>query len=104
MKTFDPIATPLCRSGITDSAVYLEKVLEKITEKFPNFSINNLVISLEGKFPKLAPKHENIQENIARLLGLEIDQVGLTYTTGEELTDFGKGLGLRCLVQILVNV
>jgi 2-C-methyl-D-erythritol 2,4-cyclodiphosphate synthase len=37
---------------------------------------------------------------VASLLSLQIDHVGLTATTGEGLTSFGKGDGIQALVII----
>lgn len=103
-KTFDPIAAPLCKSGITDSSIYLQETLKLITKNRPNFRIKNIIISLECIKPKIAKSHDLITKNIAKLLNINISQIGLTYTTGENLTDFGKGLGIRSTVQILVEI
>jgi len=102
-KTFDSFAGLMCKNGVTDSVHYLDESLAIATEKFPKFQIQNLVISLECLQPKLAPKHEKIVKNLAFILNLNEDQIGLTYTTGEGLTEFGKGFGVRCLVQILTT-
>jgi 2-C-methyl-D-erythritol 2,4-cyclodiphosphate synthase len=37
-----------------------------------------------------------MRENIARVMGLKIEQVGITATSGEGLTDFGCGVGVQC--------
>ncbi len=103
-KTLDTFADEMCKSGITDSAKYVKKSLAIAKEKFLNFQIKNVAISLECKIPKIAPAHDQIQENVAQILDLKKDQVGLTYTTGEELTEFGKGNGVRCLVEVLVKI
>lgn len=98
-KTLDDFADKMCKEGIMNSQKYVERALEIAKEKFPNFAFQNLVISLECKFPKLVPKHDEIVKNCARVLGIEKNKVGLTYTSGEGLSDFGKGLGVRCLVE-----
>jgi 2-C-methyl-D-erythritol 2,4-cyclodiphosphate synthase len=101
VKTFDSFARLMYKNGVTDSVEYLRESLAIASEKFAGFKIQNLVISLECLIPKIAPKHESIVKNLAYILDLNEDQIGLTYTTGENLTDFGKGLGVRCSVQIL---
>lgn len=85
-------ADKLCRQGITDSVAYLKLALESMPE---GASIRHLSISLEGKRPKLSPHIPAIKEQIASLLGIPVRAVGLTATTGEGLTDFGRGLGLQ---------
>jgi 2-C-methyl-D-erythritol 2,4-cyclodiphosphate synthase len=87
------IADDLClRDGITDSELYLREAL-KILE---NQKITHIAISLEGKKPKFKDKILAMRENIAKVTGINISQVGITATSGEGLTDFGCGVGVRC--------
>jgi 2-C-methyl-D-erythritol 2,4-cyclodiphosphate synthase len=94
----------MCKNGITDSAEYVRKSLGIIRSKFPNFRILNVVISLECLIPKITPQHDAIQENVAGILEVGKNQVGLMYTTGEGLSEYGKGKGIKCLVEVLVYV
>lgn len=43
-----------------------------------------------------------MRENIARLLGIAPEAVGITATSGEGLTDFGRGLGISvfCILTV----
>jgi 2-C-methyl-D-erythritol 4-phosphate cytidylyltransferase/2-C-methyl-D-erythritol 2,4-cyclodiphosphate synthase len=102
--TFDTFASKMCKNGITNSAEYLAKSLSIAQQKFPKFSLQNCIISLEGSRPKISPVHNEIISSLAKLLNISQEKIGLTYTTGENLTDFGKGLGMHCLVEILVEV
>jgi len=92
-KSLGFYADPLCSKGIKNSAVYLKIVLEIIKEK--GFKINNIGIMVEGKKPRLDKYEELIKEKIASLCNIEHTQVGLTVTSGEELTAFGKGEGVQ---------
>ncbi|MDH3324937.1 MAG: 2-C-methyl-D-erythritol 2,4-cyclodiphosphate synthase, partial [Candidatus Peregrinibacteria bacterium] len=103
-KTLDSFADEMCKDGITDSREYLKKALEIVQKKFEGFEIFNVVISLECKMPKIAPRHDEVQESLAELLGIEVDKVGLTYTTGEGLSCFGEGKGVRALVKVLAKI
>ena len=85
------IADNLCKQGITDSAEYLKVGLESLGNK----QISHVSISIECKTPKISPNIDKMKKNIADLLKLEIDDIGITATTGEGLTDFGKGLGIQ---------
>ncbi len=83
------VADELCKQGITDSEVYLKKALEDL-----KYEIIHLSISIECKTPKIAPKIEEMRANIARILNIKENEVGITATTGEGLTDFGRGKGI----------
>ncbi len=102
-KTFDEFATPMCKSGITDSQKYLEKTMEIVRNKYPKFKIINVVFSLEGKYPKLAPRHEDMVESLKNILSISDERIGITYTSGEGLTSFGRGVGLYCLCNIFIQ-
>jgi 2-C-methyl-D-erythritol 2,4-cyclodiphosphate synthase len=85
----------LClKQGITDSSKYLEIALEDLKKN--KLEIVHIALAIEGKRPKLLPHYQAIRENLARLVGIEPAQVGVMATTGEELTPFGKGLGVQC--------
>ena len=68
--------------------------LNRLEEK--NCKINNIGIMIEAKKPKLEPWHDKIKESLSELLKINKSQIGLTFTSGEDLTDFGKGLGIQC--------
>jgi|GEM_PF-200573 len=102
-KTFDPIAAPICKAGDTNSQSYLTATLEHLTINHQPFTIHQLLISLEGSQPRIAPKHEAIVNNLATLLNIKPERIGLTYTTGEGLSDYGKGLGMHCHVLVTLS-
>ena len=103
-KTLAHIAYEICKKWITDSREYLKETLTIILAKHPDFEIQNVSFSLECKIPKISPIHDEIQENIAKLLCLNIEQVWLNYHTWEKLSDYGKWLGIKCLCSILVTL
>ncbi len=84
------IADELCKAGITDSKVYLDKALESLGTK----SIVHVSITLEGKRPLLAPHIDTIRCALSRILAISQDSIGLTATSGEGLTAFGRGEGI----------
>ncbi len=87
------VAIDLChKDGITDSQVYLEKALEFLkTQK-----VQHVALTIEGKRPRFQKRVDEMRRNIARVMNLRLDQVGLTVTSGDGLTDFGCGEGLQC--------
>jgi 2-C-methyl-D-erythritol 2,4-cyclodiphosphate synthase len=93
-----PLADQLCQQGITDSVAYLQEALKDLR----GWQISHVSIALEGSRPKIEPKSAAIRENIAKLLAIGSEDVGLTATTGERLSDCGRGLGLFATVIITV--
>ena len=80
------ISDKMCKNGITDSEEYLKEALKYLENKIIHISI-----SIECKIPKITPKIEEMRKNISRILNISENQVGITATTGEGLTEFGKG-------------
>ena len=92
------VADEMCQSGITDSAEYLREALKSLEGR-----IVHLSISMECLRPKISPMIPAMQEKIAELLGVEPAAIGITATTGEGLTDCGKGLGISVLCILTVE-
>ncbi len=91
------IADDLClNKGIKDSEMYLIKGLESLGDQ----QISHVAITIEAQRPKLRARYDALRHNIARVMDLNISQVGLTATSGEELTGFGRGEGVQCLAII----
>jgi len=89
------VADELCKQGIVDSEVYLKHALQYLEQK-----IVHLSISIECKTPKITPKIEEMRKNIARILKIMPNNIGITATTGEGLTEVGKGEGISvfCII------
>lgn len=92
------ISDDMCKNGITDSEVYLREALKYLDEK-----IVHLSISIECKIPKISPKIEEMRKNIARVLNVEENCIGITATSGEGLTEFGKGNGISVFTILTVE-
>jgi 2-C-methyl-D-erythritol 2,4-cyclodiphosphate synthase len=89
-------ADEMCFKGITDSKEYVKYIMKKVSIK--NYQINNLSISIEAKTPYLSLKIiKKIKKKIAQLLKIKLEQLGITFTSGENLTSFGKGKGIQVL-------
>lgn len=92
------ISDDMCKSGITNSEEYLKEALKYLEEK-----IIHLSISIECQIPKISPKVEEMRKNIARILQIKENCVGITATTGEGLTEFGKGNGISVFACLTVE-
>ncbi|MDR3013737.1 MAG: 2-C-methyl-D-erythritol 2,4-cyclodiphosphate synthase [Chitinispirillales bacterium] len=91
------ISDDLCLNrGITDSRVYLEKALETLLAD--KWKLTHVSISVEAKRPHLSAFIPAIKCSIAELLSIPENSVGLTATTGEGLTAFGRGEGMQAFV------
>lgn len=80
------------KEGITDSAAYLQMALKTLGRQ----KITHVALTLEASRPKFLHRIPELRANIAKEMGLELSQVGITATTGEGLTDFGCGEGVQC--------
>ena len=85
-------ADEMCRAGITDSREYLKEALRDLEAM--SMRPSHLSVTIECARPKISPKVEEMRASIGGLLGLPSSCVGITATTGEGLTDFGRGLGI----------
>lgn len=88
------ISDDICKQGITDSRVYLQEALKYLTKH----RLTHVSVSLECKRPKITPKIPEMKQSIAEQLGLNMENIGITATSGEGLTDFGRGEGIQAFV------
>lgn len=95
-------ADEMClKNGINDSKEYVKQIFDKVKKQ--KYQIGNISISVEAKVPRLDLKTIKLIKNkIAKLLEINISQVGITFTSGEGLTAFGKGEGIQ--VWTIVNL
>lgn len=80
-----PLRTKKC-----DSAVYLKKINLK------KYRISNVGIMIECALPHIDPLAPQMKQRIASLLKISVDRIGITATSGEKLTPWGKGEGIAC--------
>jgi 2-C-methyl-D-erythritol 2,4-cyclodiphosphate synthase len=85
----------LCNEqGITDSRVYVREALATLK----SIQLVHVSISVEARRPRLHSFNLTIRQSVADLLGLSLDRVGFTATSGEGLTAFGRGEGIMASV------
>src|SRR5690606_287512 len=93
-----PVADKLCQAGVTDSREYLKLALADL--KTAGYRVGHVSVSVECARPKILPKLDALRASVAGLLGVTIADVGITATSGEGLTDFGKGLGIQAFAVV----
>ncbi len=77
-----------------DSRVLLREVREKVTAA--GYRISNVDVTMIAQKPKLKPHIEQMMENIASDLQIEVSRVNVKATTEEHLGFTGEGLGMSC--------
>ena len=101
MKSLGFYADKMFEKGITDSKKYLEFILDKVKGK--NLKISNVACMLEGKKPKIDEHVNKIKNSLSKLLKVKKENIGIAATSGEELTEFGKGNGMQCFVVVTLK-
>lgn len=90
-------ADRLClEKGIKDSSKYLELAQNSLTDQ----TVTHVSFSIECKIPRLAGHIENIRESVAALLKISPGEVGITATSGEGLSSFGRGEGIMVFCSV----
>ena len=72
-----------------DSGVIVSKVVSMMFEK--GYEVNNVDIFVSLEKPKLKDYIEKMRENVARLLGVELNQVSIKAGTNEKCGEVGRG-------------
>lgn len=94
-------ADQMCARGITDSREYLKVALEMARNL--GYRINNIGIMVEAQRPRVPlDDSTRMKRSIAKIAGVGETDVGITYTSGEGLTAFGRGEGMY--VQAVVSL
>jgi len=94
------LAKKLClEKGVVDSRIYLMKALETLD----NYSIRHVALSLEGARPRFEKKLIRMRENVAKVLGVPSESVGITTTSGDGMNLYGTGGGIMCMCVLTVS-
>ena len=77
-----------------DSGKLLASVGEKI--KAAGYKVGNIDVTMIAQKPKLKDYIPQMEENIAKALGIDLSQVNVKATTEEHLGFTGNGSGMAC--------
>lgn len=94
-------ATMMHRRGVRDSRVYFKKVMKDLRRQ--HRAIAHCSIAIEGSRPSIASLEASMKQSIAKLCRLAPEHVGITATSGKNLTPFGRGEAVRCHVSVLLK-
>lgn len=84
-----------------DSKILLVKTNELIAAK--NYRVGNLDVTVAAQKPRLKPFIPEMEETIARLLGVDADAVSIKATTTEELGFEGRQEGISAHAVVLLE-
>ena len=77
-----------------DSLKLLEEVSEKV--KAAGYHVSNIDVTMIAQRPKLRPYIATMEQNIAAVLGLDVNRVNVKATTEERLGFTGAEEGMAC--------
>ena len=84
-----------------DSRVLLRDVLKKIGEK--GYHPVNVDVTIIAQAPKMLPYIEQMRQNIAEDLNIDLDAVSVKATTTERLGFTGRGEGIAAQASVLIE-
>jgi 2-C-methyl-D-erythritol 2,4-cyclodiphosphate synthase len=64
------------------------------------YMVNNITVMITAGRPKLSPYIEKMKAQVARSLSIKASQVGIGATTGEGLTEHGRGKGINAVAMV----
>ncbi len=91
----------MCQRGIKNSQRYLAEILKKLKQE--QWQVVNVSLSVEAARPKLESKIPQLRKSLVKLLKIAPESVGITATTGERLTAWGRGEGIQCFALVLLK-
>lgn len=93
-------ADELCAKGVSDSVKYIEPAVADL--KKMGFVITSISVTLECLKPRIMPKVPAMRKRIGEIMDIEEDRIGFTCETGDSLTAFANGKGIRCVAVVTV--
>lgn len=82
-----------------------DKLLEYSFNLVKNYGygINNLTVMITAGKPKISKYVESMKKNIAESLNIDSICVGIGATTGEKLSEIGRGEGLEVIAMVYLK-
>jgi len=84
-----------------DSKILLQKVMRLITQK--GYHIVNVDTTICLQQPKLCPYIPQMQETLARVMSISVEQISIKATTTEKLGFTGREEGISAYAVVLVE-
>lgn len=84
-------AIQMCKQGEKSSDMYVKEALKYLK----NQVIDHVSFTIEGREPRMQGRVYEMRQNISNLLGIQLERVGIVCTSGNNLSDCAKGLGVE---------
>ncbi len=94
-------ADEMCREGVTDSREYLKVALNDLVTA--GGRLISVSVSIEAARPKFFARIPEMRDSLGTILGISPDMCGITATSGEGLTAFGRGEGIAVFAAVTVE-
>lgn len=95
-QNFSELADPLMLGGDTDSRDYLAPLLATLT-------VRSVSLSLECARPPIDPLLPALKSSLAHILSTPQNAIHISAHTGEDLSPFGRGEGIRCTALVTLS-
>ena len=84
------------------SGVASEKMLKRALEfvKDRKYAVNNVTVMITAAEPKIGPHVDDMKSNIAMILGIDKEQVGIGATRGEGLSKQDGVMGIQTVAMV----
>lgn len=93
-------ADEMNKKGITRSTEFLKPLFRELSKK--NLQLSHIGLHFECKNPRIDPLIPKLKKSICRIFKIKSEQIGITATSGEKMTPWGKGKGIYCIA--IVNL
>ncbi|HEV8267140.1 MAG TPA: 2-C-methyl-D-erythritol 2,4-cyclodiphosphate synthase [Thermoanaerobaculia bacterium] len=93
--------------GVDDPALAgapSSRLVEVVRERTGRPPVSNVDITIVAARPRVAEHRDAMREAIAALLGIPFDAVSVKASSGNGLTDFGRGDGIAATAAVMVDV
>ena len=84
-----------------DSTILLQRTVELLKEK--GYSIGNIDSTVCAEKPKLNPYIDLMQQRLAEVMGIDIDDVSIKATTSEKMGFVGREEGITAYAVVLIQ-
>lgn len=84
-----------------DSTVLLQRTVKLLKEK--GYSIGNIDSTVCAEKPKLNPYIDLMQQRLAEVMGIDIDDISIKATTSEKMGFVGREEGITAYVVVLIQ-
>ena len=83
-----------------DSKILLKKTVELIATK--GYQVGNIDATVCAERPKINPHVESMKECLARVMGVDVDDISIKATTTEKLGFTGREEGISAYATVLI--